>query len=411
MTPDLGSVSDPLPSLTEKSTPNQIPTSTSIPESANTPVPSPICNSNVNPKRTVSNNDVSDSGYESSTSPANPESPVSAEGGVSGIQDGSSSDSGYETTTTNNMAGFAKQKAKCRWAQRRLKRARKIKASADGAWQRRASGRAWNSLTGHASLMGVRTRKVIGLGVKSKRCLKCSRPKRKNKTPKPHKCGKNHTGSAKSMEAAIVVELLKDCKEKGVPVGELVGDDDTTTIAKARLEVDSEIKKASDKNHVTKNVGKELYEIKPKHPELTVKAILYLKRLFGYALAQNKGNEEGMKKALKAVTSHPFNDHTHCSGQWCKFNEDPEGFKFKGIRKALTSHILRKDIEKIFDLPADKLCNLASSNMNESLNNSATQKAAKRVFLGNSYSLNYRLKATALQKNEGYTYPAQVLFA
>lgn len=59
-----------------------------------------------------------------------------------------------------------------------------LTASFDGAWQKRGTGHAYNSLTGHASLIGVKTKKCIGYSVKSKRCRICSSAQKKNCVPK-----------------------------------------------------------------------------------------------------------------------------------------------------------------------------------------------------------------------------------
>ncbi len=224
---------------------------------------------------------------------------------------------------------------------------------------------------------------------------------------KSHKCAKNWSQSAKAMESDIIVELLKQCKDKGKPVGTYIGDDDTSTICRARREVDSEIEKASDKTHVTKNLGKHLYEIKGDHRELTRSVITYLQRNFKFMLAQNAGNLDEIKKGLKACVEHPFGQHQNC-GEWCGYLKDPDSFKHSGIPggKDLKSAALKKDLERVFDLPPEKLVSMGSTQPNESLNGSIGSKAQKRVYHGDSNSVVYRIKSGVLQKNEGHGYPA-----
>jgi hypothetical protein len=76
-----------------------------------------------------------------------------------------------------------------------------IDASYDMAWQQKGSGHVYNSQSGHGSLFGRYTRKIIGLVVKSKLCSYCSSFKRMNPDdPVPHhQCWKNHEGSSGSM--------------------------------------------------------------------------------------------------------------------------------------------------------------------------------------------------------------------
>lgn len=63
-----------------------------------------------------------------------------------------------------------------------------LTASFDGAWQKRGTGHAYNSLTGNASLIGVKTKKCIWYFVKSKSCRICSSAQKKNRVPKKHAC-------------------------------------------------------------------------------------------------------------------------------------------------------------------------------------------------------------------------------
>ena len=48
-----------------------------------------------------------------------------------------------------------------------------IAASYDAGWQRRGSGRTYNSLSGHSSLVGCRTGKIIDYEVRVKSCKAC----------------------------------------------------------------------------------------------------------------------------------------------------------------------------------------------------------------------------------------------
>ena len=48
-----------------------------------------------------------------------------------------------------------------------------IATSYDAGWQRRGSGRTYNSLSGHSSLVGCRTGKIIDYEVRIKSCKAC----------------------------------------------------------------------------------------------------------------------------------------------------------------------------------------------------------------------------------------------
>ena len=65
----------------------------------------------------------------------------------------------------------------------------------------------WFQLLIGGGAIGALSKKVISFGVKVKTCSICQRAKSLGKDPKPHKCYKNHGGSAKSMEASIGVDI------------------------------------------------------------------------------------------------------------------------------------------------------------------------------------------------------------
>ncbi len=286
------------------------------------------------------------------------------------------------------------------------KKWKKMRGSSDCQWMRRGAGKAYNSLTGHVTLMGHETRKCIGMAVRSKDCTICKWAKRNKKTPRFHKCGMNWKGSAKAMEADGVVELLKRCKARGKPIHILDGDDDTSAITKVRREVDCNIEKVSDKGHLVKNLGKQLQSIKSSHPELTHSVIKYLQKNFKYMVSQNQGNVEGIIKGKKAVVDHAFGIHTNCDSSWCGYLQNPSKFKHKGIPGGadLKSTDLKKAVETIYDVDPKILAFLGSSQGNESLNGSVGSKAQKRVHYGGSNSFKYRANSGMLQKNEGYQY-------
>ena len=128
-----------------------------------------------------------------------------------------------------------------------------IAASYDTGWQCRGSGRTYNSLSGHSSLVGCRTGKIIDYEVRIKSCKACENAAKKCGKPKPHDCRKNWSASAKSMEADMAASMLKQHEENNSEnVVKLVMDNDSTTSAKLRAEVKHEIEDIKDINHTKK---------------------------------------------------------------------------------------------------------------------------------------------------------------
>ncbi|XP_062617800.1 uncharacterized protein LOC134279410 isoform X2 [Saccostrea cucullata] len=136
-----------------------------------------------------------------------------------------------------------------------------LSASFDGAWQKRGTGRAYNSLTGHASLFGEKTKKLIGYSVMAKKCRICAAAKVKGVPPRKHKCRVNWTGSAKAMEPAMACQMLKNVEDEGVKV----------LVVKAS--VNPNISKKSDSNHTKKGFTGSLIELKRTSDILQIAAV------------------------------------------------------------------------------------------------------------------------------------------
>ena len=78
--------------------------------------------------------------------------------------------------------------------------------------------------------------------------------------------------------------------------------------------------------------------------------IRYFQRCFGYALKQNKGDEEGVRYGLKSIVPHAYGDHSSC-GNCCGYLKNPASYKHRGLPhgKDLTDKNLRQSLEKIIE--------------------------------------------------------------
>ena len=79
--------------------------------------------------------------------------------------------------------------------------------------------------------------------------------------------------------------------------------------------------------------------------------IRYFQRCFGYALKQDKGDEEGVRNGLKSIVPHAYGDHSSC-GNWCGYLKNPASYKHRGLPhgKDLTDKSLRQSLEKIIEV-------------------------------------------------------------
>ncbi|XP_076088961.1 uncharacterized protein LOC143059360 [Mytilus galloprovincialis] len=119
----------------------------------------------------------------------------------------------------------------------------------DAGWQKKGSGRAYDSKSGHCSMVGPETGKIKNYSVRSKDCRVSSRAESRNESPREHACYRNWEGSSKGMEADMVIEMVKDVQSKGCTVDALVGDEDSTTIGRVRANISNSIEKISERNH------------------------------------------------------------------------------------------------------------------------------------------------------------------
>lgn len=262
---------------------------------------------------------------------------------------------------------------------------------------------------GHGTAIGKRTGKCLGVTLRTKKC----RCKRQKNCPKKHKCRKNWDGSSKGMEPHMGVELIKQVEEQGVRVRGIIGDEDSSTISRARKEVRAELEKDSDMNHVKKTVSNALYALRPKHKALSQKVIKYLLKNFTFAITQNQGQPTEIKKNLAAIVPHSYGEHDHCNENWCGFKKNGASYKHKSLPwgRDLRDSVLRKELERIFkkhEGNANGLACIGSTQANESLNNTIASKAPKNRHFSESGSLEVRVHAAAAQKNAGYEYVADV---
>ena len=97
-------------------------------------------------------------------------------------------------------------------------------------WQKRSTGKIYDSLSGHAFTIGATTGKVIGFMVKSKSCSKCKTANRLGIEAEEHDCQINFEGSSGAMEAAVALELCIQLHDGDyeVFVEKIVSNDDST---------------------------------------------------------------------------------------------------------------------------------------------------------------------------------------
>ena len=248
-------------------------------------------------------------------------------------------------------------------------------------WSTRGSGRQYNSDTGHAVLIGSETGKCLAFSVKSKRCRKCEAAEKDNRTVEAHECHRNWTGSSKSMEPAMGVEMIGELKKQDCIIKSLTMDNDSTTIQRVRA-LHGQISKLSDTNHTKKGIVSALYELNKKHKELkNSKTVNYISKLVMYAMQQKQRDVSVLRARLRQIVPHIFGDHRDCDAVWCGHYKDPARFTYKNLpfKRPLSNEALKFDLELIsqYISQAEKFAYLGSSQGNEAFNTTVASKAPK----------------------------------
>lgn len=252
----------------------------------------------------------------------------------------------------------------------------------DAGWSKRGNGRSYNSCTGHGVLIGRKTGKVVGYGVKTKACSICGYARRKGISPRAHKCFKNWSGSSKAMEPALAVDMLKEVKTTGHEVKTIIMDNETT-MARAKAELGDSLRKRCDRNHTTKSISNSLYGLSTRYKELrNTKTRCYLLRMYTYAIDQCQDRPDDLRVRLQQIVPHVFGDHTLCEASWCGFRKDPHNFAYKSLpyKKPLSDENLKAELVTLTDKlisHVGQVAFLGSSQANESFNNMVAAKAPK----------------------------------
>lgn len=113
----------------------------------------------------------------------------------------------------------------------------RIQVGADASWIIRAYQNASRSPFGQAALIGACSRLVIAWSYRIMKCLACTRAQLSGKTAPPHQCWINHTGTVKSMESEMILEMCQSLLSRGIVVSEIALDGDSTTYSLLQQEL------------------------------------------------------------------------------------------------------------------------------------------------------------------------------
>ena len=106
-----------------------------------------------------------------------------------------------------------------------------ITVSFDTGWNKRSSSNRYDSLSGHALMIGCISKKTVETIVSSKVCRVCNLAEENSEEPPDHIYPKNYDGSSNAMEADAALHLYKELYQKSsknLYLKAIVADDDTS---------------------------------------------------------------------------------------------------------------------------------------------------------------------------------------
>ena len=120
-------------------------------------------------------------------------------------------------------------------------------------------------------------------------------------------------------EGTGAVQNFKKALERNLQYDGAVMDNDSTTVAWLREQVDETIVDEADINHTRVNNGEHLRTVKAKHVQFTQRLLDKCERLFRKAIKSHVGDAKAIEKNLKAIPRHAYGDHEYCEFDWCTF--------------------------------------------------------------------------------------------
>lgn len=200
----------------------------------------------------------------------------------------------------------------------------------DGGWSKRSHKHSYNAKSGVGIILGLRTGKLLHLGVRNKYCASCAQ----GISVEKHKCYKNWDESSSEMEVDIILEgFLNAEKTHGVRYTKFIGDGDSAVYPTLLTSVPiwgRDIQKIECSNHACKCYRNRLEKLANDNPQYKGSGGLtqnMRKRLTSAARCAIKmrSQETDRPKAIKRLERdlingplHCFGCHEKCSADFCK---------------------------------------------------------------------------------------------
>ncbi|KAL4085368.1 hypothetical protein QTP88_027227 [Uroleucon formosanum] len=290
---------------------------------------------------------------------------------------------------------------------------------ADGQWSKRSYKTNYDALSGVATIIGYKSKKILFIGVRNRYCAVCQRAKNKG-IPKPeHSCFLNWSKGATSMEADSIAEGFKRSMElHGLKYNKLIGDGDSS-VKKRLSEImpygpKFHIQKIECRNHLLRNYGTKLSLLAKniRHPYLNlrkhiqsniirfrnaiVKSIEYRSQLINQS---DNDKRLGLRKDILNSFYHILGSHAQCEDYFChgpKLNEN--NFVDDAEKSKVIDEITQ--LANRLVTHADSLLMNVDNNVCEQFNSIINKHlSGKRINFSQRQSYNTRVEAAVVSYN------------
>lgn len=297
-----------------------------------------------------------------------------------------------------------------------------IAVIADGSWGKRSYGKGFNSLSGCAVIIGLRTKKVIWFGVRNKYCHVCKIAQSKNTPVREHECNKDFSGPSSSMEPDILLEGFKKCEEHGARFYKFIADGDSSTYKALRdLRIyqnpDLFIEKLECVNHLYRNFRSKFNFISkvtkfnaalrkyitPKRGNDIVKGIKMAAKHWNESDAELIDKISNLEEDVMNAPAHYFGVHSGCKSYFCtKETEQGDIDHLNLMKQDGIYYEIMNLIQTYFGGNAKSLLEGYTNNLAESFNNIvAKYLGGKRINYSLGGSHKARVAMSVVHLNSG----------
>ncbi|CAG2243833.1 unnamed protein product [Mytilus edulis] len=200
------------------------------------------------------------------------------------------------------------------------------------------------------------------------------------------------------MEPDMAVEMTHKLNDSGAQIKVLHADNDSTTTSRLKVHFE-DLEKKDDQNHVKKGFSKKLYELSKKYKELKHPDVIpYLVRCFMYAIKENEGSTDDLRKGLNRLVLM-FQRFTLYAQILNGVPTKMTLYKSLPGGKCLSNDALTSELRELvqqYNRRAESLQNMGSTQANENFNQIVGSKCPK------ASSTDYILKEKIADENGRY---------